>query len=154
MVRQYPTLGETTHDRPRFIGPDPAGVTTIYRTPTMAPDDGTTTIYRTPTMAATEVRTITRTPLLASNPMDFPINLRSEPLTVPGGRSPIQVLVRKPTTDPSRYQPAEEETLAQNPGVTGGLSSDPPRVLSERRDMRSVARGETAVGEHPSGPCG
>ena len=37
--------------------------------------------------------------------------------------------------------------MAQNQGVTGGLSSDPPRDLSERSDMRSVARGETAVGE-------
>ena len=78
MVPQYPTLGETTHDRPKLIGSDPAGGTTIYRTPTIAPDDGTTTIYRTPTMAPNEVRTISRTPTLASNPMDLPINLRSD----------------------------------------------------------------------------
>ena len=139
MVRQYPTLGETTPDRPRLIVPDRA-----YRTLTMVPDDGTTTVNRTPTVVATEVSTITRAPLMAPNPRDLPINLRSDPVT---GPTPIQVLVRKPTTEPSRCQPAEGETGAPNSGVTGGVSSDPPRDLSERRDMRSVVRGETAVGE-------
>ena len=110
MERQYPTLGETTIGRSRTMGPDPAGVTTIYRTPTVAPNEGltttqrtpimasipvdlsgVTTIYRTPTVAPNEGMTTTqRTPTMTTIPVDLSTNHRQESIPLPGLRKTPQ----------------------------------------------------------------
>ena len=111
MERQYPTLGETTMNRSRTLGPESAGVTTIYRTPTVAPNEGpttsqrtppvpsipvdlsgVTTIYRTPTVAPNEgMITTQRTHTMAPTPVEPSTNHHQESLLLAGGRPPIQV---------------------------------------------------------------